>query len=80
MGCCKAETALTRSRSSAQLRTSLVTLFLARFTLTEDEERALSSREFDLGPETFKALDHVEAIRSDCRALLGGDEAKMQAG
>ncbi|WOO80503.1 Conserved oligomeric Golgi complex subunit 6 [Vanrija pseudolonga] len=71
---------LRSQRSSAQLRTSLVTLFLARFTLTQGEERALSSREFDLGPETFKALDHVEAIRSDCRALLGGDEAKMQAG
>lgn len=55
-------------------------LFLARFTLSASEEAALSSREVEVGPEVFSALDHVERIRNDCRALLGGDEAKMQAG
>lgn len=68
------------SSASAQLRTSLVTLFLARFTLSPAEEAALSGRDVDLGQGVFEALDRVEGIRSDCRALLGGDESKMQAG
>lgn len=71
---------LANPSSSAQLRTSLVQLFLARFTLSPAEEAALSSREVEVGPEVFAALDHVEKIRNDCRALLGGDEGKMQAG
>lgn len=67
-------------RSSAQMRLSLVQLFLARFTLSSEEEQALTSRELDIGPELFAALDRVEAIRRDSQALLGGEESRMQAG
>ncbi|BEI79779.1 hypothetical protein CcaverHIS002_0103080 [Cutaneotrichosporon cavernicola] len=71
---------LRSQRASAQLRLSLVKLFLARFTLTPAEEAALTSRDHDVGPELFTALDRVETIRRDCQALLGGDESRMQAG
>lgn len=67
-------------RASAQLRLSLVKLFLDRFTLTPAEESALTSRDHDVGQELFAALDRVETIRRDCQALLGGDESRMQAG
>jgi hypothetical protein len=62
------------------LRSSLITLFLARFTLSEAELAALTSREVEVGPAVFGALDRVERIRQDCRALLGGVEGKEQAG
>jgi hypothetical protein len=62
------------------LRSSLITLFLARFTLSEAELAALTSREVEVGPAVFGALDRVERIRQDCRALLGGAEGKEQAG
>lgn len=71
---------LADSRSSAQLKLSLVQLFLARFTLSAAEEEALTARELDVGPELFAALDRVEAIRRDSQALLGGEESRMQAG
>ncbi|CAK9785326.1 uncharacterized protein COLE_06649 [Cutaneotrichosporon oleaginosum] len=71
---------LRSQRASAQLRLSLVKLFLARFTLTPAEEAALTARDHEVGPELFAALDRVETIRRDCQALLGGDESRMQAG
>lgn len=69
-----------RGRASAQLRATLITLFLTRFTLSEPEKAALTSREVAVGQSVFDALDRVEQIRSDCRALLAGEEEKMQAG
>jgi hypothetical protein len=63
-------------RSSAQLRTSLVTLFLSRFTLSPAEEAVLNASALDLDHRLFETLDRVEAIRRDSRALLGGDEAQ----
>lgn len=71
---------LRSQRASAQLRLSLVKLFLARFTLTAGEENALTARDHDVGPDLFSALDRVETIRRDCQALLGSDESRMQAG
>ncbi|RSH94849.1 Golgi transport complex subunit 6 [Saitozyma podzolica] len=71
---------LRNQRASAQLRSSLITLFLARFTLSEAELAAFTSREVEVGPAVFGALDRVERIRQDCRALLGGVEGKEQAG
>ncbi|ORX35318.1 putative intra-golgi transport-related protein [Kockovaella imperatae] len=68
------------SRAEAQLKLDLVNLFLARFTLTEDEQKALTSWDVGLSQAVFDALDHVIAIRRDCQALLSGEEGKMQAG
>ncbi|KAK8861721.1 hypothetical protein IAR55_002544 [Kwoniella newhampshirensis] len=71
---------LRSQRASAQLRATLIHLFLSRFTLSESELAALISREVAVGTALFQALDHVEAIRVDCQVLLGGEERKMQAG
>ena len=68
------------SSASAQLRATLITLFLSRFTLSEEEKTALTSRDVTVGPAVFAALDRVEAIRQDSQALLSGDEERMQAG
>jgi hypothetical protein len=67
-------------RASAQLRATLITLFLSRFTLSDEERNALTSREVIVGPAVFSALDRVEAIRQDSQALLSGDEERTQAG
>lgn len=71
---------LKRCRASAQLRATLVALFLSRFTLSQAEHEALTSRDVPVGRCVFDALDRVEAIRRDCRTLLAGEEGKMQAG
>ncbi|WRT63924.1 uncharacterized protein IL334_000851 [Kwoniella shivajii] len=71
---------LRSQRASAQLRSSLISLFLSRFTLSESELAALGSREVVVGQTLFDALDRVEKIRKDCEVLLGGEEGKMQAG
>ncbi|WVQ78637.1 hypothetical protein IAT38_000724 [Cryptococcus sp. DSM 104549] len=71
---------LRSQRASAQLRASLIHLFLSRFTLSEQELAALTSRDIIVSQPLFDALDHVEKIRKDCQVLLGGEEGKMQAG
>lgn len=63
------------------MQQNLVHLFLTRFTLTDDELRALSSREVPVGPQLFAAMDKTERIRQDCRALLSGEAGEgTQAG
>ncbi|OXG10479.1 hypothetical protein C366_06721 [Cryptococcus neoformans Tu401-1] len=71
---------LRSQRASAQLRAHLITLFLSRFTLSNSELTALTSREVTIGQPLFDALDHVEKIRTDCELLLSGEEGKAQAG
>jgi hypothetical protein len=68
------------ARSSAQLRSQIIQLFLSRFTLSEQEVAALTSREVPVGQGLFEALDRVERIRFDCQALLAGEEGTVQAG
>ena len=71
-----------RSRSATTtVQQSLVHLFLSRFTLTDAELRALTSREVPVGQELFDAMDKTERIRADCRALLSGEAGEgTQAG
>ncbi|GAA5973964.1 hypothetical protein JCM11641_001246 [Rhodosporidiobolus odoratus] len=72
---------LRQQRSTASVQQSLVHVFLARFTLTDAELRALSSRDVPVGPELFAAMDKTERIRADCRALLSGEAGEgTQAG
>ena len=66
--------------AEAQIKLDLVSLFLVRFTLSEEEKQALTSWDVGLSQTVFDALDHVIAIRHDCRTLLSGEEGKMQAG
>ena len=58
----------------------IIERFLGRFTLSEPELAALTSREIPVGNNLFEALDRVERIRFDCQALLAGEEGTVQAG
>ncbi|KAI5479514.1 component of oligomeric golgi complex 6 [Pseudohyphozyma bogoriensis] len=72
---------LRQQRATTTVQQTLVHLFLNRFTLTDAELDALTSREIPVGPELFDAMDKVERIRADCRALLSGEAGEgTQAG
>ncbi|GAA6008397.1 hypothetical protein JCM10207_000112 [Rhodosporidiobolus poonsookiae] len=72
---------LRTQRATAQLQGELTHLFLERFTLGEEELRALTDREVPVGPRLFQAMDKTERIRDDCRALLSGEAGEgTQAG
>jgi hypothetical protein len=61
-------------------RQSIITLFLARFTLSAEEANALSSPEVPVGPTFFAAVDRAQAIRDDCRVLMAGEDSPSRAG
>ena len=61
-------------------RQSIISLFLARFTLSADEASALSSSEVPVGPTFFAAVDRAQAIRDDCRVLMAGEDSPSRAG
>lgn len=67
-------------RTSTRLRSTLIELFLSRFTLAQAELETLTSREVSVGLPLFAAMDRVNEIRRDCRALLGGEEGGTTAG
>ncbi|KAK4704999.1 conserved oligomeric Golgi complex subunit 6, partial [Phenoliferia sp. Uapishka_3] len=72
---------LRQQRATTTVQQTLVHLFLSRFTLTDPELRALTSRDVPVGPELFDAMDKTERIRADCRALLSGEAGEgTQAG
>ena len=54
--------------------------FLARFTLTEQENEAITSWDKPVGPIFFAAMDRTEVIRDDCRILMSGEDGPTQAG
>jgi hypothetical protein len=59
---------------------SIVTLFLSRFTLNEEEVEAMTSRDVPVGQRFFQAMDKTERIRTDCRVLMAGEDGPTQAG
>ncbi|KAI6030195.1 oligomeric complex COG6 [Pisolithus marmoratus] len=61
-------------------RKSIVTLFLDRFTLTDDEIEALTSRDVPVGARFFLAMDKTARIRVDCRVLMSGEDGPTKAG
>lgn len=67
-------------RQQVKTRQSIVTLFLARFTLSADEADALSSPEVSVGSTFFAAMDRAQAIRNDCRVLMSGEDSPSKAG
>lgn len=67
--------------ASTTTQQTLLHLFLTRFTLSDAELRALTSRDVPVGRELFDAMDKTERIRMDCRALLSGEAGEgTQAG
>lgn len=67
-------------RQEVEIKKSIVNLFLARFTLTEDEVEAMTSRDVPLGKTFFQAMDKTEQIRDECRVLMAGEEGPTKAG
>lgn len=61
-------------------RQSIVSLFLSRFTLTETETEAITSRNVPVGKRVFDAMDRTEEIRDGCQILLSGEGGSTKAG
>lgn len=59
---------------------SIVTLFLARFTLKDEEVEAITSRDIPVGTQFFDAMDKTKRIRDDCRILMAGEDGPTKAG
>jgi hypothetical protein len=73
-------TILPLTRQEVEDKKSIITLFLARFTLTEAEIEALTSRDVPIGQRFFDAMDKTERIREDCRVLMAGEDGSTKAG
>ena len=67
-------------RQEVEDKKTIITLFLARFTLDEAEVEALSSRDIPIGQRFFDAMDRTELIREDCRVLMAGEDGSTKAG
>ena len=67
-------------RNEVESKRSIVTLFLDRFTLSDEEAEALTSRDVPVGPRFFAAMDKTQRIRDDCRVLMAGEDGPTQAG
>jgi hypothetical protein len=67
-------------RQEVEDKKTIITLFLARFTLDEAEVEALSSRDIPIGQRFFDAMDKTERIREDCRVLMAGEDGSTKAG
>ncbi|KAF7367249.1 Conserved oligomeric Golgi complex subunit 6 [Mycena sanguinolenta] len=63
---------LSEERQEVENKKSIVTLFLNRFTLNEEEVEAMTSRDVPIGQRFFQAMDKTERIRTDCRVLMAG--------
>ena len=57
-------------------RQAIAAVFLRRFTLSDREIRAMTSRESPVNRELFDAIERTERIRDDCRVLMSGDAAE----
>ncbi|KAI0029221.1 oligomeric complex COG6 [Vararia minispora EC-137] len=71
---------LREERQDVERRRSIVTLFLSRFTLADEESEAMVSGEVPIGRRFFAAMDRTYQIREDCRVLMSGEERASQAG
>ncbi|CDZ97324.1 casein kinase i [Phaffia rhodozyma] len=71
---------LREQRATTQLRSTIINLFLSRFTLSHSEIETLTSRDVPLGPSLFLAMDRALSIRKDCQSLLSGEGSGTTAG
>lgn len=67
-------------RQEITTKQSIITLFLSRFTLNDEETEAMISRDVPIGQRFFDAMDKTERIRQDCQVLMAGEEGPTQAG
>ncbi|KAF9242033.1 oligomeric complex COG6-domain-containing protein [Melanogaster broomeanus] len=71
---------LRHERQEVETRKSIVLLFLNRFTLSDEEAEAMTSRDVQVGSRFFQAMNNTERIREDCRVLMSGEDGPTQAG
>ena len=62
------------------MKQSIVTLFLSRFTLTDQETDILISRDVLVGRHFYDTMDKTERIRQDCQVLMAGEDGPTQVG
>lgn len=62
------------------MKQSIVTMFLSRFTLTDEETEIVTSRDVPVGPRFFNTMDKTERIRQDCQVLMVGEDGPTQIG
>ena len=62
------------------MKQSIVTMFLSRFTLTDEETEIVTSRDVPVGPRFFNTMDKTERIRQDCEVLMAGEDGPTQVG
>jgi len=67
-------------RQEVETKRSIVTLFLARFTLNDEDIDAITSRDVHVGRRFFEAMDKTEQIRNDCRVLMAGEDGPTKVG
>jgi hypothetical protein len=67
-------------RQEVEDKKSIITLFMTRFTLSDAELEAISSRDVPPGSRFFEAMDKTERIRGDCRVLMSGEDGFTKAG
>ena len=68
------------NRQEVKTCQTIVDLFLTRFTLYDDEAKALSSSNVPVGPTFFATMDRAQAIHDDCRVLMVGEDSPSKAG
>ncbi|CCL99987.1 uncharacterized protein FIBRA_02012 [Fibroporia radiculosa] len=71
---------LREERQTIAARQSIISSFLGRFTLDEEEKEALSLRDVPVGQRFFSAMDKAEHIRNDCRVLMISEDGPTKAG
>ncbi|KIK92098.1 hypothetical protein PAXRUDRAFT_830282 [Paxillus rubicundulus Ve08.2h10] len=71
---------LRHERQEVENQKSIVMLFLDRFTLSDDEVEAITSREVPVGSRFFAAMYNTERIREGCRVLMSGEDGPTTAG
>ena len=59
---------------------SIITLFLSKFALTDEETEILTSRDTQIGRHFFDTMDKTERIRQDCQVLMAGEDGPTQVG
>lgn len=62
------------------MKQSIVTMFLSRFTLTDEETEIVTSRDVPVGSRFFDTMDKTERIRQDCQVLMAGEDGPTQVG
>lgn len=71
---------MTKPSQAVDVKQSIVSAFLERFTLTDLEKEALISRDSPISELFFSALDRSIKIKDECALLLGEGLEESRAG